>query len=155
MPSPVAARAAVAAARWARSSTEKRTAIACALFSFSKMFSVQDRARLLQANNIWLATVRPNQTPHLAPIWFVWHDEKAYICTGRHSVKARNIAANPHVSLALEDGNDPVVVQAKAKILDRAPSRVIELFQQKYQWDITNDSTYDAVIEITPQRVVL
>ncbi len=119
------------------------------------MLSAQDRARLLQANNFWLATVCPNQAPHLVPIWFVWYAEKAYICTGRRSVKARNIAANPHVVFALEDGSDPVVVQAHAKILAAAPPEIAALFWEKYQWQITDDATYDAVIEITPRRVVL
>lgn len=119
------------------------------------MFNAQKRARLADAPNIWLATVRPNSTPHLVPIWFVWVDEKAYICTGRHSVKARNIAANARVVFALEDGNAPVVVEADAKILDTAPATVVERFVTKYQWHIHNDSSYDTVIELTPRRVVL
>lgn len=119
------------------------------------MLNANDRARLLRASNIWLATVRPNHTPHLVPIWFVWLDDKAYICTGRGSVKARNIAANPRVVFALEDGSDPVVIQADAKILDTVPSAVAAQFQEKYQWDIHGDSTYDAVIELAPRRVLL
>lgn len=119
------------------------------------MLTASDRARLKRASNLWLATVRPNQTPHLVPVWFVWHDDKAYICTGRRSVKARNIAANARVAFALEDGNDPIVVEADAIIIENAPPEIAARFQEKYEWDIGNDSTYDAVIEITPRRVVL
>lgn len=119
------------------------------------MLTASDRERLKDASNLWLATVRPNLTPHLVPIWFVWFDDKAYICTGRHTVKARNIAANPRVVFALEDGTDPVVVEANAKIIESPPPAVVRQFQAKYEWDITQDSAYDAVIEITPRRVVL
>jgi nitroimidazol reductase NimA-like FMN-containing flavoprotein (pyridoxamine 5'-phosphate oxidase superfamily) len=110
---------------------------------------------MAKAPNIWLATVRRNHTPHLVPIWFVWVDDKVYVCTGRHSVKARNIAANARVVFALEDGNDPVVVEADAKILDTAPEAVVAAFETKYQWRIHDDSSYDTVIEITPRRVVM
>lgn len=119
------------------------------------MLNAPERARLAQASNIWLATVRQNHTPHLVPIWFVWVNDKVYVCTGRRSVKARNIAANARVVFALEDGNDPVVVEADAKILESAPEAVAAQFETKYEWRIRDDSSYDAVIEITPRRVVL
>ena len=119
------------------------------------MLNETDRARLAREANVWLATVRANQTPHLVPVWFVWLDDKAYICTGKNSVKARNIAANPRVVLALEQGNDPVVIEGDARILDKVPNAVAENFLQKYEWNINTDRTYDAVIEITPRRVVL
>lgn len=37
------------------------------------MFKPQDRARLENAHNLWLATVRPNHAPHLVPIWLIRH----------------------------------------------------------------------------------
>ena len=119
------------------------------------MFSASDLKRLHTEPNLWLATVRPNQAPHLVPIWFVWHENKAYLCTGRQSIKARNISVNPRISFALENGGDPVVVEGSARILDEIPDAVAALFASKYDWNISRDSTYDAVIEITPHRVVL
>lgn len=119
------------------------------------MFKPQDRARLENAHNLWLATVRPNHAPHLVPIWFVFAQEKIYLCTARDSVKARNISHNSRVAFSLEDGNDPLVVQGDAKILTAAPSAVRARFQEKYSWDIRRDPTYNCVIEITPRRVVL
>jgi PPOX class probable F420-dependent enzyme len=119
------------------------------------MFDSADTARLEQAANIWLATVRADNSPHLVPIWFVWLDNKAYLCTARQSVKARNIAANARVALALEDGSDPLVFEGAAQILQDAPDAVVAAFLNKYDWDIRGDSTYDVVVEITPQRVVL
>lgn len=119
------------------------------------MLKPEDRTRLQTAPNIWLASVRANGTPHLVPIWFVWLDDKLFFCTARQSVKARNIRANPSVALALEDGNDPVVLEGEAKILEDVPDAVAQSFKQKYDWNIHGDDTYDAVIEITPQRVLL
>ncbi len=119
------------------------------------MLSPQDQLRLQRERTLWLATVRPNGTPHLVPIWYVWLDDKAYLCTARDSVKARNLAQQPHVVLALQDADDPLVIQATAHLLDETPERVVQAFQEKFDWNIRGDATYNAVIEITPTRVVL
>ncbi len=120
----------------------------------AQMIKAGDQQRLETAATIWLATVRPNGSPHLVPIWFVWLDQKAFICTGRNSVKARNIAANPHVAFSLEDGSNPLVIQGQAKFLDIIPPTVAEAFQKKYDWTIIGNETYNALIEITPTRVI-
>jgi hypothetical protein len=112
-------------------------------------------ARLEQAQNIWLATVRPNGTPHLVPIWFAWVNDCAYICTARDSVKARNLLSNPNAAFSLEDGNSPLVAQAQAELLDHAPPEVIGAFIKKFSWNIEGDSTYNTVIRLTPTRWVL
>jgi hypothetical protein len=118
------------------------------------MLSAQDRERLQTSRNLWLATVRPNGSPHLVPIWFVWLNDKVYLCTSRNSVKGRNIAANGRIAFALEDGDDPLVIEGNALLLDSAPPELVEAFQKKFDWNITGDSTYNAVVEITPSRVV-
>jgi PPOX class probable F420-dependent enzyme len=109
------------------------------------------RQRLRAERNIWLATVRPNGAPHLIPIWFVWHDEKIYICTGANSVKIRNLKKNPHVALALEDGSNPIMLEGAARLLTReaTPESVVALFQRKYDWNILTDDDYTMVIEVT------
>lgn len=114
-----------------------------------------DLERLQSAQNIWLATVRPNGTPHLVPIWFVWLDNSAFICTGRSSVKGRNMLANPRVAFALEDGNDPLVIQAEAQLVTEITPAVVAAFQQKYDWRIVDDAQYNAVFRLNPTRVLL
>jgi PPOX class probable F420-dependent enzyme len=110
--------------------------------------------RLLNEKNVWLATVRPNGKPHLVPIWFVWFDEKIYICT-QESVKVKNIRANNRVSVALEDGNAPVIAEGIARLLsDDFSEEVARLFQDKYDWEIRTDSDYNILIEVTPTKWV-
>ena len=112
---------------------------------------IEQRLRIEQ--NIWLATVRLNGHPHLVPIWFVWVNQRIYICTGSDSVKARNVLGNPHVSVSLENGTQPVVIEGQAKPIEKAPTPVVEAFQAKYDWNIETDSTYDQVIEIEPLKI--
>lgn len=113
----------------------------------------QVEQRLQSERNIWLATVRAAGSPHLVPIWFVWHDHKVFICTEANSLKARNISHNPQVALSLENGDKPIVIEGLAKTIEPAGPAVIEAFQSKYDWNITTDTQYDQVIEIEVKKI--
>lgn len=110
-------------------------------------------ARLETEQNIWLASLRSTGRPHLVPLWFVWAGGHIYLCVAGSSLKVRNISANPAVSLALESGSSPVVVEGQASLLARPwPEDAVEGFQRKYDWTITTDAEYDTLIAVTPQR---
>ena len=56
-----------------------------------------------------LATVRANGAPHVVPIWFDFDDETGeavFIC-GAGSVKARNMARDPRVSIGIDVSEMP------------------------------------------------
>lgn len=100
-----------------------------------------------------MATVRPNGRPHLVPVWFVWHDEMICIGMEPDSVKARNLAHNPYVALSLENGDDVLICEGTAETLLRPyPKSLIDLFQNKYGWDIVNDAKHNHFIKVTPQK---
>jgi F420H(2)-dependent biliverdin reductase len=107
-----------------------------------------------EARNVWFATVRPDGRPHLVPIWFVLEGDRWYVCTKPTSVKARNLQANSAVSLALEDGDHPLVVEGQARLIDVTAS-LAEKFKAKYNWDITSDGEYTQLIEVTVSRRLL
>ena len=123
--------------------------------TMSSVLTPQQSQRLKDATIIWLATVRPDNSPHLVPIWFVVENGRVYICTSAGSIKAKNLAANPRVTIALEDGVTPLVIQASSKILDEFPPPVVDAFLGKYEWDIRSDETYTTVIEISPEKILL
>lgn len=109
--------------------------------------------RLETERNIWLATVRPDGRPHLVPLWFAWHDNLIYICIQPNSVKARNLAQGPTVSLSLEDGDRPLICEGEAAVIPTSyPPAVVAIFQKKYDWNITSDSDYTQLIAITPRK---
>jgi F420H(2)-dependent biliverdin reductase len=100
--------------------------------------------RLSHEPNVWLATVRPDGSPHLTPIWFVFVGGRFWLGTGAASVKVRNLAANPAVSVCLQDGNDPLVAEGTASLAPRPfPDAVVEAFRSKYDWDVTVDEDED------------
>ncbi|WP_029137714.1 pyridoxamine 5'-phosphate oxidase family protein [Nakamurella lactea] len=71
----------------------------------------QVQARLVPALHYWLATVRPDGRPHLIPRWGVWVAGKFFYDGAPTTVHARNLQANPHVSLSLEDGKESVIIE--------------------------------------------
>jgi hypothetical protein len=111
-------------------------------------------SRLETARNVWLATVRVDGRPHLVPIWFVTHAGRWYFCTAPGSVKARNLGVNPHVALALEDGDQPYIVEGQAHPVTASPD-VLAQFKAKYDWDLTTDAHYTQLFEVVVARQVM
>lgn len=54
-----------------------------------------------------IATVDGRGRPHTAPVWFAWENGAAYLFTGRGTRKWRNLEANPHASLCVDDRSAP------------------------------------------------
>ena len=54
-----------------------------------------------------LATIMPDGSPQVTPVWFDWHDGKVRVNTARGRVKDKNMSRNPHVALAIVDPENP------------------------------------------------
>jgi PPOX class probable F420-dependent enzyme len=69
-----------------------------------------------------LATIRADGRPHLAPIWFVVDDDGSIVFnTGESTVKGRNLARDPRVSLCVDDERPPfsfVVLEGTVELSD-------------------------------------
>lgn len=93
-------------------------------------------ARLESASNYWFATTRPDGRPHAMPAWGVWLDGALYFEGSPATRRARNLAANPAVSVHLESGDEVVVVEGRAHDAadpDRAlAERLSSAFGAKY-----------------------
>ena len=103
--------------------------------------------RLAGGSTYWLATVRPDGRPHLMPVLGVWVDGVLHFSAGPDTQKARNIAANPQVSVSTEgDGSDVVVEGAAVAVRDgRRLDRVATAYAEKYGWQVeVRDGTFDA-----------
>ena len=94
--------------------------------------------RLERERIVWLCTLRPDGSPHLAPVWFVYQPGTWWVCTTEAAVKVRNIARDPRVSLALDNpGEAPIVAEGRATLhRARFPDATVAAFVAKYAWDI-------------------
>lgn len=55
-----------------------------------------------------LATVRPDGSPHVTPIWFVLDDDGTVVFnTGRDTVKGRALRRDPRASMCVDDERPP------------------------------------------------
>jgi PPOX class probable F420-dependent enzyme len=92
------------------------------------------RERLTVARGYWIATTRPDGRPHLIAVWGVWHGDRLYFSTGRHSRKARNLQVDPRVSVSTDDATEAVVVEGTASPGPTVPDRagVLAAYAEKY-----------------------
>lgn len=90
---------------------------------------------LQQSRYYWLATVRPDGRPHVAPLWGGWVDDLLYFDGSPQTRWGRNIAANPAASVNLESGNDVVIVEGTVEFLITDPelsARLFDIWTEKY-----------------------
>jgi PPOX class probable F420-dependent enzyme len=88
-----------------------------------------------------VATLNPDGSPHVVPLWFVWPDDAVYISTRRPSRTWRNVSADPRVSLTIDVGRSwtemaGIVVEGSAEILQADhPSmrKPISAWHEKYR----------------------
>ena len=111
--------------------------------------------RLSQAQNLLIATTRPDGSHHLVPVWFVWHEAFFYICTAPGSVKAKNLERNDRLVVALEDGANPLICEGQGTAVRRPwPEGVVAAFQRKYDWSIRSEAEYSRLIRVRPMHWV-
>lgn len=78
------------------------------------------REKFLRGANVAiLGTVDSRGRPHATPVWYLYDDGEFRISIGAGSQKHKNIAANPNVSIVVDEGAMPyyaVMVQGEAVI---------------------------------------
>ena len=121
--------------------------------------------RLRQEEFAYLTTVRPDGSPHTAPVCFIWDGSAILIFTQPESVKARNLRQNPRISLALDNfgrDNTPVVVEGLATLVSEPGVNIIMApYVEKYtrvieglgvSWE-RMAQMYSQAIRIAPTRI--
>ncbi len=106
--------------------------------------------RMSAARNYWIVTASTDGRPAATPVWGAWVDEKLYFDGSPETRRGRNIAQNPRVVVHLESGDQVVILEGQAQILQSAPERslaerVAAVYREKYaeagyspeatQWD--------------------
>ncbi|QKT06409.1 PPOX class F420-dependent oxidoreductase [Gordonia sp. X0973] len=54
-----------------------------------------------------LATIRPDGSPQVNPMWFSWDGEFVYFTNTTNRQKYKNVSANPHVAFSVNDPEQP------------------------------------------------
>ena len=74
---------------------------------------------LAQPQIAHLVTIRPGGRPHVAPVWFLWDEGKAWVMADGGAVKVKNILQNPSVAVSVATPERPLsylVLEGQAKL---------------------------------------
>jgi hypothetical protein len=95
--------------------------------------------RLQKSHNYWIATVKPDGSPHTMVVWGLWQNGRFLFSTGGQSRKARNLAQNANCIVCTEHAHEAVIVEGVAEIADVAARRkLIPVYEKKYKWDLSS-----------------
>jgi hypothetical protein len=95
--------------------------------------------RLKKSRQYWIATTRPDGTPHLMIIWGLWFDERFWFSTGSTSRKARNLAANPQCVIGTDDAAKAVILEGVVELVGAKRAEYgtfAKSYEMKYGWDV-------------------
>jgi PPOX class probable F420-dependent enzyme len=82
-----------------------------------------------------MATVRPDGRPHVAPVWFLEEDGRAFVIADAEAVKVRNLLHNPRVVLSIGTDQRPfkyVVLEGEGRVTDQDLSGLVERICVRY-----------------------
>jgi PPOX class probable F420-dependent enzyme len=113
-----------------------------------------------------LATTRADGRPHAAPIWIDVEGGAVVFNTGTDTVKGRNLARDPRVSIVVQDDRPPfsyVLVEGEAELVDDLAEvkRVATRIGCRYmgadvaeQFGERNGVPGELVVRVVPTKVV-
>lgn len=91
--------------------------------------------RLGADRTFWIATTRPDGAPHTRPVWGVVVDGTFHCGGGERTRWVRNLAADPHLVVHSESGEEVVIIEGRAEQLDEnadAIEHVDAAYAEKY-----------------------
>lgn len=127
------------------------------------MASLQDYTDLLQQKKAFahLATLMPDGTPQVTPVWVDYRDGRVLVNTAKGRVKARNMHEGSPVALSIADPDNPYrYVQVRgqvARIHEEGADAHIDFLAQKYlgqdRYPFRRPGEERIIYEIEPQAV--
>ena len=104
-----------------------------------------------------LATIMPDGAPHSTPVWIAREGELLLVCTEAGSLKGKNSARDPRVSVSIVDFADPYMeVQIRGRVIERRSDpqfKYYDAISHKYtgeSWPYRDaESPIVLVIEVT------
>jgi PPOX class probable F420-dependent enzyme len=108
-----------------------------------------------------LATVMPDGSPQVTPVWFDYKDGKFIVNTARGRVKDRNMSQNARVALSIVDPDNPyahIAVRGKiVRVSEQGADASIDLLAKKYlgkdKYPMRQPGEVRVIYEIEPTSV--
>lgn len=128
----------------------------------SLVMSSREMADFLSESNMArIATVKPDSSPHVSPVWYLWEDNQLLISVGKESVKARNISRNNMVSVTIDKKQGGVIVEGTARIEDLGEDTMRKICKRYVSKENLNEyiehawENYESILlRIQPNKII-
>ena len=112
-----------------------------------------------------LATVNPDGSPHVAPVWFRWDGDVVKVFTQTTAVKVRNIRNDARVSMAVSKQDAPygyVIVNGTAEISNEGIPDEVRAMAIHYKGEVEGEIYIQqalremefCLLTITPTKII-
>ena len=118
------------------------------------MSSSEVDAFLAEPRNAIVATINPDGSAQLSPIWFLWEGGTVYFSTTSHRLKVKNLRRDPRISMVVDDPGTPqrtVTFRGVVHSIEEGLGTVTERIASKYD---PSGGAYPSIAN-TPSRVVI
>ena len=101
----------------------------------AKLSQQEIAAYLKESHVAHMVTVRPDGRPHVAPVWFLEENGRAFVIADADAVRVRNIQQNPQVALSIATDQRPlkyVVLEGEGWVTNHDLSTMVERICVRY-----------------------
>jgi PPOX class probable F420-dependent enzyme len=119
----------------------------------------QARRLIEERNFAFVATIMPDGSPQVSPVWIDLEGDHILVNTARGRVKDRNTDRDPRVSIAIPDWQNPYVyVEIRGRVVEKTRDGAVEHIDKmayKYlgQRQFTGPKENRVIWRIKPERV--
>jgi PPOX class probable F420-dependent enzyme len=127
------------------------------------VFTGEQRALFDGKNFGHLATIMPDGSPQVSPVWVALDGDDVIVNTAEGRLKTRNVRREARVAISVADQQDPyskvvvrgVVVEMTHEGADESIDRLAKKYlgQDRYPW--RNPDEHRVVLRIRPQHVAV
>jgi hypothetical protein len=96
---------------------------------------------LAPSYHYWLNTICADGRPHAVPVWGIWYNNRVHFEGSMKTTWARNLVRDPRITVHLPNGEQVVIIEGVAHIIEDNEidsdewNRLDTQFQSKYQVD--------------------
>jgi PPOX class probable F420-dependent enzyme len=108
-----------------------------------------------------LATLMPDGSPQVSPVWIDTDGEAVLMNSLRGRLKVRNIERDPRIAVSLTDPDDalrPLLVRGTAELIDEGAREHIDRLSRKYlgvDYPYLRPGDRRVIIRLRPEHVTL
>jgi len=102
-------------------------------------FTVKEMEFLSNNEGCRIATVSPDNTPHITPVSYIFQNDMLYFATDYDTKKYKNLKQNPNIALVVDIyslKNSAIIIQGKVDFIERGIKfqKLYEIFDRKFEW---------------------